>query len=54
MNRKAQIKFLAYCIGLIEDIKLPTNFKELTKKDWSKILIKAKSTLNLTITLSSS
>jgi len=41
MNRKAQIKFLSYCIGLIEDIKPPISFKELTKKDWSKILIKA-------------
>ena len=41
MNRKAQIKFLSYCIGLIEDIKPPTSFKELTEKDWSKILIKA-------------
>jgi len=40
MNRKVQTKFLSYCIGLTEDPP-PINFRNLTEKDWSKLLTNA-------------
>jgi hypothetical protein len=42
MNQKAQIKFLIYCIGLTKGENPPVSFGELTKKEWTAILKKAR------------
>jgi len=42
MDKKAQIKFLIYCIGLTKDENPPVRFEELTAKEWTTILKKAR------------